>query len=92
MNKLLPIGSVVLLKEANKRIMIYGRLQKKPNKEGVYDYIACPYPEGNIDSNKGILFNHKDIERIYFLGFQDKEELDYSELIDKDYEQIKSRY
>ena len=26
--KYLPIGSVVLLKNANKRLMIYGRLQK----------------------------------------------------------------
>ena len=34
-------------------------------------------PSLGDNSNKGILFNHKDIERIYFLGFQDKEELDY---------------
>lgn len=91
MSKLLPIGSVVLLREANKRIMIYGRLQKNMNNGELYDYIACSYPEGNLDPNKAILFNHDDIQKVYFIGFQDREEIEYSELIDKNYESLKNK-
>lgn len=91
MSKLLPIGSVVLLREANKRIMIYGRLQKNISNGKLYDYVACSYPEGNLDPNKAILFNHEDIEKIYFIGFQDIEEIEYSELIDKNYEELKNK-
>ena len=42
--KYLPIGSVVLLKNANKRLMIYGRLQKAEDSDSVRDYIGCLYP------------------------------------------------
>ena len=35
--KLLPIGSVVLLKESNKRVMIVGRLQRQMGTEKVWD-------------------------------------------------------
>lgn len=91
MNKLLPIGSIVLLKESNKKIMIYGRLQKSFQSGKLYDYIACCYPEGNIDPNKSILFNHEDIECVYFIGFQDKEEIEYGKLVDEKYNELKGR-
>ena len=45
---LLPIGSVVLLNEAEKKLMIIGILQR--NGEEVFDYVGCPYPEGLLDS------------------------------------------
>ena len=54
--KYLPIGSVVLLKNANKRLMIYGRLQKAEDSDSVRDYIGCLYPEGNISQNRRICF------------------------------------
>lgn len=91
MKKLLPIGSVVLLREANKRIMIYGRLQNNISNGKFYDYVACSYPEGNLDANKAILFNHEDIEKIYFIGFQDTEEIEYSKLIDINYDKLKNK-
>ncbi|WP_374018205.1 DUF4176 domain-containing protein [Paenibacillus thiaminolyticus] len=50
--KLLPNGSVVLLKGGKKRVMIYGRLQKTGDTDKLWDYIACLYPEGNIDPNQ----------------------------------------
>ena len=45
---LLPIGTVVLLKNSKKRIMIIGLLQKqiKDGEEIIWDYSACFYPEG----------------------------------------------
>lgn len=47
--ELLPIGSVVLLKEAVKPVMIFGIKQVDiENQSQEYDYIAVLYPEGNI--------------------------------------------
>lgn len=74
---LLPIGSIVLLKEGNKRIMICGRIQTREGEDTIYDYSACYYPEGIIDSSSMFFFNRDAIERVYFIGFQDTEELKY---------------
>ena len=49
MDKYLPIGSVVLLKEGEKRLMIYGVKQKESGTDKIWDYVACLFPEGNID-------------------------------------------
>ena len=74
MKTYLPIGSVVLLKGGNKRVMIYGRQQTQTATGKEWDYIACLYPEGNINEEHMYLFNEEEIEKIYFLGFQDEEE------------------
>jgi len=75
MKKFLPIGSVVLLKESQKRIMITGVLQKEAGVDKVWDYSACLYPEGILDPEKLFLFDTHQIERIYFIGLQDGEGL-----------------
>lgn len=72
-------GSIVQLNGGQKKIMIFGRLQKQADTGQIWDYIACLYPEGNVDLNHSYLFNHDQIERIYFMGFQDKEELAYNQ-------------
>ena len=75
MKKFLPIGSVVLLKESQKRIMIVGVKQKEVNSDKVWDYSACLYPEGILDPDKLYLFDADQIERLYFVGLQDGEGL-----------------
>lgn len=75
MKKFLPIGSVVLLKDSKKRIMIVGVKQKQTNTDKVWDYSACLYPEGIIDPDKLFLFDSEQIERLYFVGLQDGEGL-----------------
>lgn len=75
MKKFLPIGSVVLLKESKKRIMIVGVKQKQADSDKVWDYSACLYPEGIIDPERLFLFDSEQIERLYFIGFQDGEGL-----------------
>ena len=49
-NELLPIGSVVRLKDAEKYLMIFGIKQSTSEQENeeVSDYICVPYPEGNL--------------------------------------------
>lgn len=75
MKKYLPIGSVVLLKESQKRIMIVGVRQKQVDSDKIWDYSACLYPEGILDPDKLFLFNNDQIERLYFVGLQDGEGL-----------------
>ena len=77
MNKFLPIGSVVLLKNSQKRIMIVGVKQKQVDSEKVWDYSACLYPEGVLDPDRLFLFDAEQIERLYFIGFQDGEGLEF---------------
>lgn len=73
MKDLLPIGSVVLLKEAQKRLMIFGVCQKDSETNKEYDYIGVFYPEGNVGENIRFLFNNEDIERVDFTGYSDEE-------------------
>ena len=71
---LLPIGSVVLLKGGEKRVMICGRIQAKSGENTIYDYSACYYPEGILNSDGMFFFNRDAIEKVYFMGYQDEEE------------------
>ena len=76
-SKYLPIGSVVILKEAKKRIMVVGFAAKSEETgDKVFDYIGCLYPEGIIDSSKNLLFDHEQIEKIFALGYRDQEWLE----------------
>ena len=80
MDKYLPIGSIVLLKSGSKRIMIYGRKQLQVGKEIEkieWDYIGCLYPEGNISEEYMYLFNHDQIDKVFFMGYQDEDEYDF---------------
>ena len=74
MKEYLPLGSVVTLKEGEKKLMICGRVQREVRSRTVYDYCACLYPEGMIDSRSVNLFHQEDIDRIYHIGLQDQEE------------------
>lgn len=69
---LLPIGSVVQLKEAEKKLMIIGILQQNGDGKN-YDFMGCPYPEGVLNSESMYLFNHSDIKDVCFLGFDNVE-------------------
>ncbi len=74
---LLPIGSVVLLKGGEKRVMIVGRIQTKAGDDKIYDYCAIYFPEGLVSSDSVFFFNRDAIEIVYFIGLQDEEELSY---------------
>lgn len=72
-NELLPIGSVVLLEGAKKKLMIYGVGQTQLNEDKDYDYIGVVYPEGNMGEGSQFLFNHSDIAEVVFEGYTDEE-------------------
>ena len=48
-NDLLPIGSIVLLKDGEKRLMINGIMQSDASGSGAnFDYLGILYPEGHM--------------------------------------------
>lgn len=69
----LPIGSVVLLENATKKLMIYGVGQTDESNNKTYDYIGVMYPEGNLGQGTQYLFNHADIKEVVFKGLDDEE-------------------
>lgn len=82
--KFLPIGTVVMLKGGTKRLMITGFcMYDKGNTQKMYDYCGCLYPEGTISSDQTALFNHEQIEKIYFIGLQDDEEKKFKEQLNE---------
>jgi len=83
---LLPIGSIVLLKDGEKRLMISGIMQSDANGNGEeYDYLGVLYPEGHIGDQFQYLFNHSDINEIVFRGFEDSERISFLEKLSKLY-------
>lgn len=72
----LPLGSVVLLRGAVKKIVVVGVMPTKKlsdKKLVVYEYIGVPYPEGYVGNNSALFFNHKDIDTIVFRGYESEE-------------------
>lgn len=81
--KYLPLGSVVLMKGAKKRVMITGYIAKAPEtKDKIWDYIGCMWPEGVISADKNLLFDHQNIDKIYALGYVDEEQKRFMKVID----------
>ena len=74
---LLPIGSVVLLKGAEKRLMIFGIRQTDDETKQEYDYAGVLYPEGNMGEDMRFMFDHDDIQEVVFTGYDDEERTEF---------------
>ena len=76
----LPLGSIVLLKGARKKLMITGYAVSTPDfPDTLFDYCGCMYPEGTIRSDTICVFNHSEINKVIFKGYLDDEEKAYLE-------------
>lgn len=78
-DKYLPLGTVAMLKNGKHRVMVVGYYAKLEDDENApfYDYIACLFPEGIFTTETTMAFNHEDIEKIYYMGYVDKEVKDF---------------
>lgn len=73
--KFLPIGSIVLLKGAKKKMMITGFTvvsTEEPDK--IFDYCGYIYPNGIVFSGVASKFNHDQIEQVFYIGYSDDED------------------
>ena len=76
--KFLPVGTVVLLQNGTKRVMINGFCSiDSEDPDTVYDYSGVLFPEGSLSSDQTLLFNHDQIEEIYFSGYSDIEDQEF---------------
>ena len=76
--KYLPVGTVCLLQNGTKKVMITGFCVQSPETEDrVFDYIGCLYPEGVISSNQNLLFDHSQIAQVFFMGYVSDEEKEF---------------
>ena len=74
-SKLLPIGSVVLLNNGTKTVMVTGFYSVAANDtKTVYDYCGCLFPEGVLSSEQNLLFNHNQIMKVCYMGYTSEEE------------------
>ena len=73
MKDLLPVGSIVLLKDATKKLAIIGIFQVNSKENKIYDYLGVPYPEGFIGAENNYIFNHEDINDVIFTGYTNPE-------------------
>ena len=76
--KYLPVGTVVTLKEATKKVMIMGYFPMSDDNK-VFDYNACLYPEGVLNPKESLAFNHDKIKKINHLGMEDEEYQKFNE-------------
>lgn len=76
-NGLLPIGTVALLKDSTRRVMIVGVCQKSVSTGTFYDYAGVVFPEGFLSPDKLFLFNNSQIKQIFAIGYQDQEQLEF---------------
>ena len=84
---LLPIGSVIWLKDAERPLMIFGVKQENSDTHEVYDYIGVIYPEGNMGPDSQFLFMHDDIEKVVFRGYEDTSREEFIKRLDAFYKE-----
>ena len=88
-SKLLPIGSVVLLNNGTKKVMVTGFYTVPANDNTkVFDYCGCLFPEGIITSEQNLLFDHNQIQTVCYMGYANEEDKEFkaklAELINKE--------
>lgn len=69
----LPLGSVVLLKDAKRYLVVMGYLIIEEGTNKVWDYMGCAYPIGAISSDAILTFDTNQIEKVIFKGFSDED-------------------
>lgn len=88
-DKFLPIGTIVLLKNGKKRLMITGFCVRTNDKDSkMYDYSGCLYPEGILTTEQIAMFNHDQIDKIFSVGYSDEEERFFKEKLKEELTKI----
>ena len=91
---ILPIGTIVYLKEGSQKLMILNRgVTIDHNGESVlFDYSAALYPIG-LNPERLFYFNRGDVDKVVYFGYSDEEEERFAEIyqrwLDENSETIK---
>ena len=90
---LLPLGSVVKLKESGGLLMIIGYFtieQSRP--DYVWDYVGVVFPGGCLDTTQTYQFDKEQIEEIVYIGYEDEEQHQFIMQLNSQEYEIKSKY
>lgn len=101
--RFLPIGTVVLLKGGKKYVMVTSycifpnKVQIKEGKpiqpeKKMYEYGGCVYPEGIIDTSMSCAFNHNQIDKIIYMGYESEDQKKLSQILNSGYDNYKKVY
>lgn len=73
-SKYLPVGSIVKLKGATRKVVVIGFAIIEDGSSKPWDYLGCAYPIGVISNDKNLLFNIDQIEKVVSEGYSDEED------------------
>ncbi|WYJ86290.1 hypothetical protein A5866_001368 [Enterococcus sp. 12C11_DIV0727] len=81
---MLPIGSIVYLKEGRVKIMIENRypLVNLKDEKVYFDYTGSKYPEG-LDPKQVIYFNKENIDTVVHEGYHDEDDERYLSIVEQ---------
>lgn len=84
MKSYLPIGSIVLIKNIDKKMMITGfsQIRDLEVKER-WDYVAVIYPMGIFSDRSFYFFNEDSITDVIFKGYENPEHEEFLKLIEE---------
>jgi hypothetical protein len=88
----LPVGSIVMLADAERPIMVAGYMAKDGITNRYYDYLGYPYPEGRQD--RDYFFDKSMIEKVLLVGYLDADGLQlqkFLEAMEDEYRQIRQQ-
>lgn len=88
-DRFIPIGSVVLLKDAKVKVMIIGFAAVEHGKNKIWDYIGCAYPIGVVNSENNLLFDADKIDKVIALGYSDEEDKTFRKGLEVNLEVLK---
>ena len=89
--KYLPVGSVCMLKGGQKAVMVVGYgIQPKEEPNVMYDYLGALYPEGIVTVEQNMVFNHENIDKVLFKGYETDEQKSFNQKITEVINQIKT--
>lgn len=102
-NRFLPIGTVVRLKGGKTEIMITSYCiipngseivngEKKKPKRKIYEYGACIFPTGIMDTNTSLGFNHDQIEEIVHMGLENNTYKEFNKVLNANYDNVKKQF
>ena len=90
-NELLPIGSVVMLKDSTAPVMIAGFLPVTTEPDCVWDYSGFRFPLGYTDDDDIFCFNQSQITIVYAYGYRDVEHDIFVDSLSDTMDQLRER-
>ncbi|MGI6216403.1 MAG: DUF4176 domain-containing protein [Coriobacteriales bacterium] len=77
----LPIGSVVMLEDGERPIMVAGYMALDGMSDRYYDYLGFPYPEGRLE-DKDYFFDKSMIEEVELVGYYNEDTINFMKFLE----------